>query len=420
MNRVEEFASTLEKDGFVVVPSFLDEKLVDQARRDLEAIYGLDLEERKLRNADYPDFTHGSTRTVLTPPSHLALRLPGRSTALDACYEKILTDPMSSELLRRTVGKNFKLRDVNCRYMTGSVDDGNFLNPPHEWHRDSPGEFTIALFLNEVSPGDNAGTAVVPGSHKYPWCPRWNALFGAPFYISRKGGRGPDTAPRFNIFSRLLHHFFVKRQNAHGIFGKPGDFYIFLNDTWHGRVPNLHAERAMIVMAGGFPTDFPFPDEPAPFDSDMVNSLPPTYRRVAARDLPANTEKNSIIHRLAAERLRERPTDLFWWSRKERELMVAFFTVTQKVNVFFTQKMNVFFAPVRNLVVFARRVIAKIGRTLVAGVSTLKSLAINPVPTLKSLAINILRPIYRTLISIPALRIPLQTMKQRLRTVLGG
>jgi hypothetical protein len=342
MIKSEEFASTLERDGFVVVPSFLDKNLVEQARRDLEAIYETDLEERKRRNANYTDFTYGSTKTVLTPPSHLALRLPGRSKALDACYEKILTDPMSSELLRRTVGKNFKLRDVNCRYMTGSVDEGNFLNPPHEWHRDSPGEFTIALFLNEVPPGDNAGTAVVPGSHKYPWNPRWNALFGAPFYINRKASRGPDNAPRFNIFSRLLHHFFVKRKNAHGIYGKPGDFYIFLNDTWHGRVPNLHGQRGMIVMAGGFPTDFPFPDAPEPFDADNVNSLPPTYRRVAARDLPANTEKTSIIHRLTNERWRERPTDLFWWARKERELMVMM--------VAYLKKLSVHFAPINNAV----------------------------------------------------------------------
>ena len=54
-------------------------------------------------------------------------------------------------LLEGLAGKNFKLRDVNCRYMTGVPDESDYLNPPHEWHRDSPGEFCIAGDLDFVA-----------------------------------------------------------------------------------------------------------------------------------------------------------------------------------------------------------------------------------------------------------------------------
>ena len=315
-------AAAVERDGYVVVKSFLDKELIAQARRDLEAIYARDLEERRLRNDDTPLFTHGSTKSSLSPVSHLVLGLPGKSKALDRCYEKIFSDPATRDLIRAIAGDHIKIRDVNCRYMTGADDPGDFLNGPHEWHRDSDGEFCIAIPLNEVPPGENGATAVIPGSHSYPWDPRWKGMFGAPFYISREPlERGPSLLARLNPFNRLL---FKRRMKNHtGTFAEPGDFYIFLNDTWHGRVPNRHGERPMIVMAGAFPTDFPFPDNPAPFPPNVIAHLPPTYARAVARDAPVNTNKDSIIHRMLRERKRDRPTDLFWWARKEREAMVA-------------------------------------------------------------------------------------------------
>ncbi|MBX9845833.1 MAG: phytanoyl-CoA dioxygenase family protein [Xanthobacteraceae bacterium] len=311
----------LERDGFVVVKSVLDKALVEQARRDLEAIYAKDLEERSLRNLDEQTFTHGSTKSILNKTTHLVLGLPGKSKALDDCYEKILTDPMTGQIIRAIAGEHIKIRDVNCRYMTGTYDGGDFLNPPHEWHRDSPGEFCIAIPLNDVAEGDNGATAVIPGSHRYPWCPRWNAMFGAPFYINRyPPKRGPSFLTRFNPFNRLLHKHRTK--GSTGIYAKPGDFYIFLNDTWHGRVANLHGARAMIVMAGAFPTEFAFPDNPDPFPAEMVNRLPPKYRKAVSRDAPANSGTDTMTHRVLKSQRPDRPTDLFWWARKEKEAMV--------------------------------------------------------------------------------------------------
>jgi len=79
----------------------------------------------------------------------------------------------------------------------------------------------------------------------------------------------------------------------------------------------------MIVMAGAFPTDFSFPDDPTPFPPEVIEQLPPTYARAVARNAPINPNKDTILHRMLRERKRDRPNDLFWWARKERETMVA-------------------------------------------------------------------------------------------------
>jgi hypothetical protein len=146
-------------------------------------------------------------------------------------------------------------------------------------------------------------------------------MFGAPFYINRyPPKRGPSFLTRFNPFNRLLHKRYTK--GSTGIFVAPGDFYIFLNDTWHGRVANRHGARPMIVMAGAFPTEFPFPDTPDPFPAATTERLPPTYRRAVKRDAPINTDKNTMMHRVLKSQRRDRPVDLFWWARKEKEMMV--------------------------------------------------------------------------------------------------
>src|SRR5260370_6856109 len=106
----QSVAAAVEKDGSVVVKSFLDKELVAQARRDLEAVYARDIEERRLRNADTPLFT--STKSSLTETSHLVLGLPGKSKALDQCYEKIFSDPPTRHLHRPIPRDHIKIRNV--------------------------------------------------------------------------------------------------------------------------------------------------------------------------------------------------------------------------------------------------------------------------------------------------------------------
>ena len=118
----------------------------------------------------------------------------GKSPALDKIVDLILTDPTSSAVLRKMVGANVKFRGYNIRLMTGNYDPGprpslpTELTLPHDWHRDSPGEFGIGIFLSDVPAGGNGGTALMRGSHMFPYCPRWNTLLNS-FWCATRDSR---------------------------------------------------------------------------------------------------------------------------------------------------------------------------------------------------------------------------------------
>ena len=118
----ESLAATLENDGFVVVPGFFDPALVGQARDEIDSWYQRDLEERRSRN--FAGTTHDgvSGKTILTQPTHLMLDVYGKSPALDALFEKILSDPRSSKLIGALAGSNLKLRGYNIKRMTRNPD----------------------------------------------------------------------------------------------------------------------------------------------------------------------------------------------------------------------------------------------------------------------------------------------------------
>src|SRR5262249_40657457 len=161
-------------------------------------------------------------------------------------------------LIEDIAGKNFKNRDYTVRIMTGEPDDWNGYNPPLEWHRDSRGGFVIGIYLTDFPPGDNSATSFLPGAFRLPYDPRWGPLLGKPFYIGntklqRRFGQwfGLGIFLKINVFGRMLGRLVTK--NATGAFGNVGDFYVFINQTWHGRLPNKHGRKGAVVQLGFFP-----------------------------------------------------------------------------------------------------------------------------------------------------------------------
>ena len=76
----------------------------------------------------------------------------------------------------------------------------------------------------------------------------------------------------------------------------PGDIYLFLNDTWHGRHGNKSTNKLMIARIGGFPTDFEFKDDIAlPGSTDP---LPASLQRRYAVGQPVNTDQTTLVNRL--------------------------------------------------------------------------------------------------------------------------
>lgn len=292
----KQLSRKLEKDGFVFFRSFFPDAVAALAQEEIEALYQQDLQERARRQVTEPHFKQEEWNSILTKPSHLLLDIYGKSPTFDLMMEYFLTHPASAHVLRALAGEHIKFRGYNVRRMTGAYDPAPFPGQassiPHEWHTDSPGEFCIAFLLTDVPGPDNSATALVPGSHTLPYCPRRNCLFS----INGTYNRSKWTI-RYNLFSRLLGRKIFRK--ATGAYGKRGDVYIFINDTWHGRQPNLHGLEAMIPMVGGFPTDFPYPDEVKPPDDAVLTTLPPSVRAAAGQTLPVNQNAQGILHRLA-------------------------------------------------------------------------------------------------------------------------
>jgi putative 2OG-Fe(II) oxygenase len=301
---------TVRRDGFVVVRDFFPPELVARAHAELESWYARDLEDRKAKDITEPVHQGPAGKTVLTRPSHLLIDAYGRSAAFDAMFEKILTDPLSRGLLDRVAGRRFKMRGYNVRRMTGAYDPP----PAHEWHRDSPGEFCVGIFLTDVEPEEHGATALVPGSHRFPYDPRWNALFSEPY-------RGLKVFLRKNRYNRRLAQ--TALHGATGAYGRRGDFYLFLNDVWHGRQPNLHGRETMVALLGAFPTEFPYPDRVPMPPPDVVGALPGAIREVVRQDQPANETRDTFIHEMLDTRPQARFRDPFYMARLERKVADA-------------------------------------------------------------------------------------------------
>jgi hypothetical protein len=364
-DHVDHLSETLERDGFVVVPDFFDPALVTQARNEIDSWYQRDLEERKRCSAEVlHDGVAG--KSVLTAPTHLMLDVYAKSPTLDALFEKILTDPASSRLLEKLAGKNIKLRGYNIKRMTKNRDPKPSLGPtplPHEWHIDSPNEICITIPLDDFSQPGNGTTALMKGSHMFPYCPRWNCLFGpiAPVHTSRGLHSGIKLFMRLTLFSRLLARRLRSRET--GAHSKRGDFYIFINDTWHGREPNVHDHDYMMLMVGAFPTESAFPDAVKPPNAQTLAALPQRLRASAAQSLPANAGGDSILARVRARRLKALFPSLFWFARMERAIADrctrAYFSVAIPI-IDACRPLRSHAVRVRNL---ALRILAKLKRT---------------------------------------------------------
>jgi len=310
MKDLQTLVDTVRRDGFVVVRDFFPPDVVARAHAELEAWFQKDVEERRAKGVTAPPFVGVAGSSQLTRPSHLLLDVYGKSPAFDSMFERILTEPLSRGLLRAVVGERFKMRGYNIRRMSGAYDPP----PAHEWHRDSRGEFCIGIFLTDVAPEEHGATALVPGSHLFPFDPRWNALFSEPY-------RGLKVFLKKNRYSRRLAETALK--GAAGAYGRRGDFYIFFNDVWHGRQPNLHGSQTMVALLGAFPTEFPYPDKVPTPSREVIERLSPAIQEVIRQDQPPNPSRDTVIHEMLATRRKARFRDPFYMARLERKIADA-------------------------------------------------------------------------------------------------
>jgi len=84
------------------------------------------------------------------------------------------------------------------------------------------------------------------------------------------------------------------------ISGQMGDIYFFLNDSWHGRAPNVTDKRWMISRIGCFATEFPFKDD-IPLPAGMQNLKGPMGEHFNRNQTP-NTQTDTLLRRMAYKR----------------------------------------------------------------------------------------------------------------------
>ncbi|MDK3155374.1 phytanoyl-CoA dioxygenase family protein [Kamptonema cortianum] len=319
---IAKLINRVRDDGFVVFHDFLPKPLVAKARQEVAELFAQDLQERQAKGEVSPHYKGGAGHSILTSPTHLLLDLYGKSPSLDQLVEIILTNDVSRKVMSAVAGPHIKFRGYNCTRMTGEYNPPPSAGPApavHDWHRDSFCEIGLGIFLDPFDSPDSGTTSLIRGSHRFPYCPRWNCLFGPPY--------PRESILRFTVFNRLLARKVLK--DATGAYGKPGDFYLFLNDTWHGRQANLHGNKGLRIMIGAFPADIPYPDRVPPLAPEVISKLPPALAKVVPhREEPPNPAATEIPETLNGTVLkdtveaRQEPLfpGLFFMARGERRL----------------------------------------------------------------------------------------------------
>ena len=315
MDATNSITERLDRDGFAMVREFLDPGLVAQAHRELEVWFAHDRAERAARAIAEAHHVGAAGHTILTAPSHLMVDVYGKSPTLDRLVERVLSEPATAAAIESLGGKHVKVRGYNVRRMTGAYDPP----PAHEWHRDSDGDFNLGILLTDVPEGNNAATALLPGSHEYPYCPRWNCLFSEPIRLAKDPARLCSKAfLRWSPFNRLLWSRLFRR--ATGGYGKRGDIYLFSNDTWHGREPNEQGREAMVCLIGLCGTEFSKADQPPAISTETRAALPRRLAELAVGPHSDNARRDTLIHRTLNRRRAPAPLSLFFWARLERRI----------------------------------------------------------------------------------------------------
>ena len=327
MSTTTDPRETLARDGWVFFREFFPAELVARAYREVEALYQADMAARTERGVADAHFDGPGGHSVLTAPTHLMIDLYGKSPALDEMFERVLTDPAVAPVLTALAGPGIKLRGYNCTRLTGAHDPGprrGAAPNPHDWHRDSQGEFGFGLFLSDFAEPNQGTTALMRGSHVFPYCPRWNCLFGEPYH------RGLPLFLALNPMSRLLAR--RVRPLAMGAYGRAGDFYLFLNDTWHGREPNLAGHQGLRIMVGAFPADMPYPDEVRPLTDEVLARLPPALRAAAPQPRPTDvpTAPKPLLEAMWQAQQAPHPA-LFGLAHAERQVADALSGVARRL-----------------------------------------------------------------------------------------
>ncbi|MEO1040290.1 MAG: phytanoyl-CoA dioxygenase family protein [Pseudomonadota bacterium] len=318
-----DLAERTERDGCFVAKNFLDRDAVLEARAEVKAILDAD-EARREAEGDIPAVDSTTPfRSIFVPLMHTAWFMSCQSPAFCRLVNDMFAHPEIQRWIRHVCGDNLRLRVDLARRASGANDYVDDFQIPHVWHRDTLGEFTFGIFLDDMPEdrGDVGGTAVIKGTHWDGQDPRWDLMLGQNNVTRKEHLQNksllnlPPEHNRGAMLNRMVRE--RARKKKFELTGQMGDIYLFLNDCWHGRAPNTTGERFMLARIGGFASDFPFKDDiPLP---DSISALPEPLRGHYNRSPRPNSDPNTLLRRMSRSR---KPSLLTWLAAREKDRIV--------------------------------------------------------------------------------------------------
>ena len=171
----QDIIGETEREGFFLLRDFFDRGVVDKARTEMAALLDRDVAERERTREKKPvRMEHGKFQTSLTNMMHTRLFPTWESPTFAQMTADLFDSQIISDFMGRIVGEHYRLRVDLIRRSTGVDNTVDSFQIPHEWHRDTAGEFTFGVFFDDVSKPSSGGTAVIPGTHWEKLDPRWD------------------------------------------------------------------------------------------------------------------------------------------------------------------------------------------------------------------------------------------------------
>ena len=319
-----DFLERTERDGFFVIRNFFDRDTVIKAREELKVILDRDESRRKKLKLPAVD-TSVKYRSIYTKFMHSIWFPSLQSPTYCKLVNDLFSHPSIKTFMRGLAGDNIQLRIDLIRRSSGINDFVDAYEIPHMWHRDTLGEFTYGIFFDDLPEQGCGGTAAIKGTHWDARDVRWDLMLAPNTNMTRKHHLGNPALiklPKEYSDKAPLNKKLRKRceKNVVEMTGRMGDFYFFLNDSWHGRAANTTNKRWMISRFGGFATEFQFKDD-IPLPAGMKN-LPKPWSAHFDRDPAPNVDTNTLLRRMAAGRKRDA---LAFWAAKEKDKLVKQF-----------------------------------------------------------------------------------------------
>jgi len=141
--------------------------------------------------------------------------LYGRDKIVDSYLNKIVNNDQFKNTFETILGKNYKIWEISTRYSMG-YDKGL------EMHSDGKGQMNFIMYLNDQMNSEGV-TAIWPRSH---------------------------LLNRLSNFTSWRNMSFIWRFFTKPLNGKKGNYFFFINKTWHGRLPKKNNKITKALFFG--------------------------------------------------------------------------------------------------------------------------------------------------------------------------